>query len=169
MPFSLSLKLLTTPCNMSRLMTKSTKWYVRPAKTQISLVIRLVRSESSLSAAWILSYPLSAPRRLWLDWADVQADLSLRWAHMEFCWFCGSLIISKAFRFALKNSCHQNGYFLPSLLLSFIGTGKTSLCIALTWLLKLPRYWNTPGLISKNFIKTSVSEFLQPWSQCMAI
>ena len=22
------------------------------------------------------------------DWADVQADLSLRWAHMHFCWFC---------------------------------------------------------------------------------
>ena len=24
----------------------------------------------------------------WLDWADAQADLSLRWAHMPFCWFC---------------------------------------------------------------------------------
>ena len=22
------------------------------------------------------------------DWADAQADLSLRWAHMPFCWFC---------------------------------------------------------------------------------
>ena len=27
-------------------------------------------------------------RRLWSDWVDVQADLSLRWAHMPFCWFC---------------------------------------------------------------------------------
>ena len=27
-------------------------------------------------------------RRLWSDWADAQADLSLRWAHMPFCWFC---------------------------------------------------------------------------------
>ena len=35
---------------MSRLMTKPTKWYVRPAKTQISLGIRPVWSESSLSA-----------------------------------------------------------------------------------------------------------------------
>ena len=22
------------------------------------------------------------------DWVDIQADLSLRWAHMPFCWFC---------------------------------------------------------------------------------
>ena len=26
--------------------------------------------------------------RLWSDWADAQADLSLRWAHMPFCMFC---------------------------------------------------------------------------------
>ena len=37
-------------CYMSRLVTKPTKWHVRPAKTQISLGIRPVRSESSLSA-----------------------------------------------------------------------------------------------------------------------
>ena len=24
----------------------------------------------------------------WSDWADAQADLSLRWAHISFCWFC---------------------------------------------------------------------------------
>ena len=35
---------------MSRLMTKPTKWHVRPATTQISLGIRLVWSKSSLSA-----------------------------------------------------------------------------------------------------------------------
>ena len=27
-------------------------------------------------------------QRLRSDWADAQADLSLRWAHMPFCWFC---------------------------------------------------------------------------------
>ena len=26
-------------------------------------------------------------RRLWSDWADVQADQRLRWAHMSYCWF----------------------------------------------------------------------------------
>ena len=37
-------------CYMSRLMTKRTKWYMHPANTQISLGIRPVWSESSLSA-----------------------------------------------------------------------------------------------------------------------
>ena len=36
---------------------------------------------------WVLSYPLSAQRRLWSDWADAQADLSLRWAHSQFVGF----------------------------------------------------------------------------------
>ena len=36
----------------------------------------------------VLSYPLRALRRFWSDWADGQADLSLRWAHISFCWFC---------------------------------------------------------------------------------
>ena len=71
---------------------KTNKVSVRPAKTQISLGICPVWSESSLSAwrklgavrmkkAWILSYPISALRRLWSDWADAQVDLSLCWAH----------------------------------------------------------------------------------------
>ena len=38
---------------MSRLMTKPTKWHVHPAKTQISLGIRPVWSESSLCAQWV--------------------------------------------------------------------------------------------------------------------
>ena len=41
-----------------------------------------------MKKAWVLSYSLSAQRRLWSDWPDAQADLSLRWAHMPFCWFC---------------------------------------------------------------------------------
>ena len=36
---------------------------------------------------WVLSYPLSAPRRLLSDWTDAQADLSLRWAHRHFVGF----------------------------------------------------------------------------------
>ena len=94
MIFSKHLKMLIFCClhsynndNMSRLITKPIKWHVRPAKTQISLGIRPVRSESSLST-WVLSLPLSTQRRLWSDWADAQADLSLRRALMSFCWFC---------------------------------------------------------------------------------
>ena len=40
-----------------------------------------------MKKAWFLSYPLSAQRRLWSDWADAQADLSLRWAHSHFVGF----------------------------------------------------------------------------------
>ena len=40
-----------------------------------------------MKEAWFLIYPLSAQRRLWSDWADAQADLSLRWAHSHFVGF----------------------------------------------------------------------------------
>ena len=42
---------------------------------------------------WVLSYPLSAQRRLWSAWADAQADLSLRWAHSHFVGFVISWLI----------------------------------------------------------------------------
>ena len=40
--------------------------------------------------------PLSAQRRLWSDWADAQADLSLRLAHSHFVGFVMSRLISDA-------------------------------------------------------------------------
>ena len=40
-----------------------------------------------MKKAWVLSYPLSAQQRLWADWADAQADLSLHWAHSHFVCF----------------------------------------------------------------------------------
>ena len=82
------------PGKMSRLMTKPTKWHVRPAKTQISLDIHPVWSESSLSAwrklgslatHWAHSEDSDQTGRMTLiRWADAQADLSLRWAHTHF-------------------------------------------------------------------------------------
>ena len=41
-----------------------------------------------MKKAWVFSYQMSAMRRLWSDWVDAQADLSLRWVHRSFCWFC---------------------------------------------------------------------------------
>ena len=40
-----------------------------------------------MKKAWVLSYPLNTQRRLWSDWADAQADLSLCWAHTHFVGF----------------------------------------------------------------------------------
>ena len=37
-----------------------------------------------MKKAWVLSYPLSTQWSLRSDWADAQADLSLRWAHSHF-------------------------------------------------------------------------------------
>ena len=71
--------------------TNPTKWPVHRVNTQISLGIRPIWSQSSLSA-WRnfgpYSYPLSTQRRLWSDWMHAQSDLSLRWVHISFCLFC---------------------------------------------------------------------------------
>ena len=68
---------------------KTNKMSMRPAKTQISLGICPDWSVFAvrMKKAWVLSYPLSAQQRLWSDFEDAQADMSLRWAHMPLCWF----------------------------------------------------------------------------------
>ena len=75
---------------------KPNKRSVRQAKTQISLGIRPVWSKSTLCAQWVAKDPSflhadsedwSAWASLWSDWADAQADLSLRWAHSNFVGF----------------------------------------------------------------------------------
>ena len=74
---------------------KTNKMSVRPAKTQISLGIRPVWSESSLSA-WRNFGSLAthwAHSENWSDWADAQADLSLRWEHTHFVGFVMSWLI----------------------------------------------------------------------------
>ena len=40
-----------------------------------------------MNKTWMLSYLLSAQRRLWSGWAHAQVDLSRCWAHMSFCWY----------------------------------------------------------------------------------
>ena len=66
------------------------KWHVRAVKIRISLPIRLVYSESSLSAWRNLGSLAShwAHSEDWSDWADAQADLSLCWGQRSFNWFC---------------------------------------------------------------------------------
>ena len=60
---------------------KTNKIAVRPAKTPPSLIkVFAVR----MKKPWVLSYPLSAQRRLCSDWADAQVNLSLRWTHTHF-------------------------------------------------------------------------------------
>ena len=69
---------------MSHLMTKPTKLHVRPAKTQISLGICPVWSESLLCAQWVAK----GPSFLHVDREHSDQTWSLCWAHMALCWFC---------------------------------------------------------------------------------
>ena len=76
--------------NMSRLMTKPTKWHLRPAKTQISLGTRQVWSKSLLCAPRI-------DKDLMLLHADSEASdqtgqmprlIRVFAGCTSFCWFC---------------------------------------------------------------------------------
>ena len=74
---------------------KQTRWPVRTAKTQISLGICPVWSESSLCAQWVAKNPrfLPADSKDWSDWADAQADPSLCRAQIILLvLLCGGLI-----------------------------------------------------------------------------
>ena len=65
-------------------MKKPTKWPVHPAKTQISLSICPVWSESLLCTQLVAKDPmfLYADREDWSYWGDAQIDMSLRWAYV---------------------------------------------------------------------------------------
>ena len=54
--------------------------------------------------AWVLSYPLRTQRRLWSDWADAQADLSLCWAHSHFLGFVMRRLFSSTHQALLKSA-----------------------------------------------------------------
>ena len=68
---------------------KTNKMAVRPVWSESSL--SAWRSIGSLATHW-------AQHGLWSDWADAQADLSLRWAHTHFVLSCrGSYVHIKPF------------------------------------------------------------------------
>ena len=67
---------------------------------------------------WVHSYALSAVRRLWSDWADAKADLSLRWVHTHVVGFVMSWLmvyILKLFLFQLSSdnlSCWCSSFYI---------------------------------------------------------
>ena len=80
-----------------------------------------------MKKAWVLSYLLSAQRRLWSDWADAQVDLSLRWVHTHFVGFCheaAHCFVYKQFLWDCLSSSFQ------SLFLNYYGM-TMSFCCAL--------------------------------------
>ena len=99
--------------DLSRDMTKPTKWVCALAKTQISLGIRPVWSVFAVRVkkVWVLSYPLSAQWRLWSHWVDVQADLSLHWAHSHFDSFVMMRLIYISHYILSKRTVDVNGFY----------------------------------------------------------
>ena len=70
---------------------KGTSWHVLPSKTQISLCIHAVWSESSTGDLLIAKRPtfLQLEKlRLWSDHAVVQTDLNLHCTHLPTCTLC---------------------------------------------------------------------------------
>ena len=71
-----------------------------------------------MKKAWVLSYPPSAQRRLWSDWANAQADLSLRWAHTHVVGFVMSWLMWNSMISFPDQSlcwfCHVATHILPN-------------------------------------------------------
>ena len=97
---------------MSR-MTKPTKWPVRPPKTQISLGICQVWSESSLCAQWVAKNPslLHADSEDWSDWAHMPfVGFVVLWLNYVFhkgtkCRNCSFAIFCRRNEKKKKKSC----------------------------------------------------------------
>ena len=120
---SISLKKFVTSCFLSEcgMIKSDARWWWVSALSQFYVFIMIIRLTSleqrhdktnkdsdqpghppslirvfsvCIKKHWVLSYPLSAQQRLWSDWADAQADLSLRWVHTHFVGFVMSRFIS---------------------------------------------------------------------------
>ena len=94
-----------------------------------------------MKKAWVLSYSYSAQPRLWSDWEDAQADLSLRWAHSHFVGFVMSRLISISSEYSKdhgpRQSCRQHRQIVwrfeqPSDQWSYVQPWKW-LCGNITW------------------------------------
>ena len=97
--YNMHLRWCATLCSMSRCTQRFEPWHdktnemgVRTAKTQISLGISPVWSVFAVRS---MGHKVSSCRqqRLWSDWADAQADPSLRWAHSHIVGFVMSRLI----------------------------------------------------------------------------
>ena len=118
---------------------KTNKMSVRPAKTQISLPPCLIRVFAvGMKKPCVLSYPLSAQRRLWSDWADAQADLHLHWVHTHFVGFVMSRL--KCF---VSNLQH---FFGSALISAMRSPGLATLCLGNFFSGWTGTHFSTPSL-----------------------
>ena len=105
-----------------------------------------------IKKAWVISYPLSAQRRLWSDWADAQAELSLRWVHTHFVGFVISwLSFTPVWSWNLDSCLKLRKYFNWKTKLRMIFLMNYLIKISLT----SERFKLTPSVKRGNLIKIS--------------
>ena len=101
-------------------MTKPTKWL---SPSEDSDQPRLIRDFAMHSmGSWGPKLSSCGQRRLWSDWADAHADLSLRFAHMPFCWFCHEaslidMVLCVSWKQRCWSDCRCAGWPAPLLFL----------------------------------------------------
>ena len=101
---------------------------------------RPVWSESSLCAQWVAKEDPSflMDSEDWSDWADAQADPSLCWVHMPFCWFC----LAAAHLLKGKSACLTT--CLPVFLFAYLGninSTKASCIVLFTGKTGVVKHW----------------------------
>ena len=88
----------------------------------------LIRVSSVRSmGSWGPKLSSCGQRRCWSDWMDAQADLSLRWAHMPFCWFCH--VAAQL----LQMSCRVGAWKKPTKWPVYPAKTRTNLDICSVW------------------------------------
>ena len=105
-----------------------------------------------MKKAWILSYPLSGQRRLWSDWADAQADLSLRWAHTHFAGFIESWFTCRMDIWYSSNVPGKNIYWLTKETLHTSFANSSNKTIEIWYLLYSTRWVNATVLFATTII-----------------
>ena len=121
---------MTCNSNLSRSMTKPTKWHVHPVKIdQPGHSPSLIRVFAvRMKKNWVHSDPLSAQWRHLSDWEDTQADLSLCTSHFVgfvvpwLTWFCIARNCLQRTMISLTNLCLVDSSIL-------INTGWVHLCL----------------------------------------
>ena len=150
-----------THYQMSQCTTIPTKWHVHLAKTQISLAIHLIWSESLLSTWRKLGSLATQWAQAKTDQtADAQADLSLPCTHMPFCLFCHELaqircrVKSYQVRKFHRGNYNMGKKLVPDLGLHYLHS-TTSLYMHYQELVKISEVWlgvNNKGKYSTHSI-----------------
>ena len=139
--------------HLNRHMTKPTKWHVRPAKTQISLGIRPVWSESLLCAQWVAKDPS-------LLHADSEDSDQTGWMPRLICVFAGRTVTLLVLSWAGSSYFYFLVYSTPLIVVTCL---QETPPVFLTW--KNPRLWWRDRSATWRQRTPAVSGFWSSWDR----